>query len=457
MTAILKGYMDGARECAVQARIDPGKNATAKVFALFNDRLLEVAEKTKLSLTLVLEYSENGRTYRDEYSPSIDVLFRNAMTWEDDRRMAAFISSRDPAASGFARGVLAAARESRNKALSQDLQSAMVIFEALRAHGLAYVKDPVSALATGSRNAVDSLQFPQETLNSRSGDCDDLSILFCSLLESVGIETAFITTPAHVFAAFLLDVGVEDAAKAYGRADDFIVRGGKSWVPVEVTALSSDFLGAWKEGSREWNAAKGAAGFYPVRDAWASFAPVVVSGAAKAPAVPSAAKLTSLLKADVQGLVTRELSPRAEALLAEAKKPGASARTLNALGVLYARYGQYEKAIEQFSKAAAKGDYRPAMVNVGNIYLAQKQYRQASDQFRKVLKLAPEDAFSLAGAAMASEGLGNRAEAENAYGRLKAVDPALAERLSYLDAARADTGSRAAEADSTEGKIAWQD
>ena len=457
MTAIMKGYMDGARECAVQAKVEPGKDAAAMVFGLFNDRLLEVAERTKLSLTLVVEYSQYGKTFRDEYAPSVDVLYRNAMTWEDDRRMAAFISSRDPAANGFARGVLAAAREARNRALSQDLQSAMLIFNALREFGLTYVKDPVSALATGDRNAVDSLQFPQETLNSRSGDCDDLSILFCSLLESVGIETAFITTPGHVFAAFLLDVRPEDVVKAYGKSEDFIVRGGKTWVPVEVTALSSDFLSSWKQGAREWLAAKDAAAIYPVRDAWASFAPVVVSGAAKAPALPSSAKLTGSLKAEVQGLIARELSPRAEALLAEAKKQGASAKTLNALGVLYARYGQYEKATEQFTKAAAKGDYTPAMVNLGNTYLAQKQYKQASDQFRKILKTKPDDAFSLAGVAMASDGLGNRAEAGNAYGRLKLVDPALAERLSYLDPTGVDAGSRAASAEATEAKIAWQD
>ena len=252
----------------MQTRIEPGKDATAEVLGLFNDRLLEVAEQTKLSLSLVLEYSQYGKTYRDEYTPTIDVLYRNAMIWEDDRRMAAFISARDPAASGFARGVLAAAREASNTALDQDLQSAMVIYEAMRSHGLVYTKDPSSALAAGDRKAVDSLQFPQETLVSRNGDCDDLSILFCSLLESIGIETAFVTTPGHVFAAFQLGLRPEDAAKAYGRTEDFVVRDGKTWVPVELTSLSSDFLGAWKEGARQWNAEKGAAGFYPVRDAW---------------------------------------------------------------------------------------------------------------------------------------------------------------------------------------------
>jgi transglutaminase-like putative cysteine protease len=33
----------------------------------------------------------------------------------------------------------------------------------------------------------------------RAGDCDDLSILYCSLLEAIGIRTAFVTIPGHIF------------------------------------------------------------------------------------------------------------------------------------------------------------------------------------------------------------------------------------------------------------------
>ena len=33
----------------------------------------------------------------------------------------------------------------------------------------------------------------KQTLEYRAGDCDDLSILYSALLESVGVETAFIT------------------------------------------------------------------------------------------------------------------------------------------------------------------------------------------------------------------------------------------------------------------------
>ena len=325
LTALLKGYMDSSRECPVPVRVEPGQGASAQVFALFNDRLLEVAETTKLTMVLTVEYTQYGKTFREEYSPSVDVLYRNAMTWDDDRRMAAFISARDPAASGFARGVLSGARAARNTALSQDLQS-VVLFcdEALRAYGLAYVKDPASALNTKDRKSIDTLQFPQQTLDYRSGDCDDLTILMCSLLESIGIETAFITTPGHVLPAFKLDASPEASLKIYGNAEDFIVQADKVWVPLEMTILSQGFLGAWREGAREWAKAGEAAALYPVREAWGAYAPVVVSGTAVPPPTPSAAVLASALKTGIQALIDRELTPRAVGLLEEAKKQSVS-------------------------------------------------------------------------------------------------------------------------------------
>ena len=80
---------------------------------------------------------------------------------------------------------------------------ALGIFEALRLYGMNYVRDPGSAydLLSVDSMAVDYLQFPYQTLQYKAGDCDDLSILYCTLLEAVGIETAFVTVPGHIYMA----------------------------------------------------------------------------------------------------------------------------------------------------------------------------------------------------------------------------------------------------------------
>ena len=47
-----------------------------------------------------------------------------------------------------------------------------------------YTSDP--------RASAEYVQFPHQTLELKGGDCDDLSVLFSSLLESVGIESALV-------------------------------------------------------------------------------------------------------------------------------------------------------------------------------------------------------------------------------------------------------------------------
>ncbi len=456
MTAIIKDYMDGARECSVPVRIEPGREVTAQVFGLFNDRLLQVAESTKFTLTVVLEYSQFGKQYREEYSPSVEVLFRNAMTWEDSKRMAAFISARDPSAFGFTRGVLSAARSSFNPALSQDLQAAILLYEALRVYGMGYVKDPSSALAANKTTIVDSLQFPQQTLQFKSGDCDDLTILFCALLESLGTETGFITTPGHVYPAFVLSVRPADAVKYLGKDADFVIREGKVWVPLEITLLGQDFMAAWREGAKEWATAADKAVLYPVHEAWDLYPPVVMSGTAGAPAIPAASRLTTSLKAQLQKLMERELTPRASALINESKKAGSAQKSLNSLGILYARYGQYDRAEEQFNALASKS-YIPAMINLGNLYLVERKYSQAAVQFQKILKGMPDDPAGLVGAALASDGMGDEAAARTAYAKLKSTNPELADRYAYLGSQSSDSTARAASADAASQDVPWSD
>ena len=99
--------------------------------------------------------------------------------------------------------------------IPENIQYAAAIFSALKAYGINYVIDPASAFTdTRGTSAVDFLQFPYQTLLYHGGDCDDLSILNCALLEVLGIETAFITCPGHIFIAFDSGLSPDQASKA---------------------------------------------------------------------------------------------------------------------------------------------------------------------------------------------------------------------------------------------------
>lgn len=57
--------------------------------------------------------------------------------------------------------------------------------------GFIYVADPED---------TESIQSPFETLDLEGGDCEDLTILACSLLENIGIKTYLVLTENHAYA-----------------------------------------------------------------------------------------------------------------------------------------------------------------------------------------------------------------------------------------------------------------
>ncbi|HVO73827.1 MAG TPA: hypothetical protein VMT35_07375 [Ignavibacteriaceae bacterium] len=115
---------------------------------------------------------------------------------------------------------------------------------------LVYVSDP--------RASSDLVQFPHETLKLKGGDCDDLTVCFSSLLESVGIETAIVDYKSeneigHV--NILINTGLSPAEAGLITRNDqkYLVRKSSTgtdevWIPVETTSLTN-FETAWETGS----------------------------------------------------------------------------------------------------------------------------------------------------------------------------------------------------------------
>jgi len=67
----------------------------------------------------------------------------------------------------------------------------------------------------GDPRSRDYIQPPYETIAIRGGDCEDLGILLCSLLENLGIRTYLVFTDNH---AYCLASGVDmDRLKAYAQ------------------------------------------------------------------------------------------------------------------------------------------------------------------------------------------------------------------------------------------------
>jgi transglutaminase-like putative cysteine protease len=277
----LERYMNQPTTFGTVPRLLPGERIEIPVTALFNESMLSLLENITASARVAVDYRSLGARKRADFALEMPVYHRNAMSWDDDRRASSCVSARDPAAVYFARYVESALRSRMVSGVPPNVQYAAALFETLNVYGMNYVIDPASSYIDLSENAsaLDSLNYPYQTLFYRGGDCDDLSILFCSLLEVLGIETAFITIPGHIYMAF--DAGGD---AGFFKAGDLIEYSGKRWFPVEITIPQSGFYIAYRTGLREWNtapdtpSADGRA-IYPMKESRELYQPVSVPGA----------------------------------------------------------------------------------------------------------------------------------------------------------------------------------
>ena len=84
-------------------------------------------------------------------------------------------------------GIFTATDDGAMEALSR-------IYYGLRDAPYKYITEPDSYWTEGYAQHV---QFPRETIAYRSGNCVDLSVLFASLLEAVGVKTYLTLSTGH--------------------------------------------------------------------------------------------------------------------------------------------------------------------------------------------------------------------------------------------------------------------
>lgn len=284
-------YMAHAKECKTIRKIEQGETVSVDLVAFFNEQMLELTEKTDTSSYIIVNYMKLGKKLSQSFPLDVPVYGRNNMSWDDDRRAAVFVSSKDPAAMQFGKYTASIVRDNLRVDVPLNIQYALGIFEALNQYGINYVVDPSSAFEDNvGTSSIDFLQFPYQTLMYRGGDCDDLSILVCSLFEAVGIDTAFITVPGHIFMAFNAGISPDMAKTVFKNTSDFIFIDDEVWVPLEITLSDEGFYKACRYGAREWNSAyaQGTAALYRMSDSWKTYQPISVPGASAYMNMPEA-------------------------------------------------------------------------------------------------------------------------------------------------------------------------
>lgn len=115
-----------------------------------------------------------------------------------------------------------------------------------------YVSDP--------RSNTEKVQFPLETIELKGGDCDDLSVSFASILESIGIQTAFVDYKEDLInhVNLLINTKLDPSYANLITNNDkkiFIRKNSTGedeiWIPIELTTLTN-FKEAWEVGSEKF-------------------------------------------------------------------------------------------------------------------------------------------------------------------------------------------------------------
>ncbi|HTX72536.1 MAG TPA: transglutaminase domain-containing protein, partial [Rectinemataceae bacterium] len=435
-------YMDQPKVCGHFASIPAGGSVPVQLTALFTDAVLSITQGVDAKGEIIVRYTYIGAPTEARFPIDFRMHHRNAITWVDDRRAAAFVSPTNAASLWFSKYAAGIVRDRMRGDINKNLQYALGLFEAERLYGLNYVVVPANdySVKHADSSIIDSVQFPHQTLQNRGGDCSDLSILYASLLQSLGIEAAFITIPGHIFAAFDLGISEEQAKTAFYDRGLLIVRDGHVWAPVEITMVKDGFMKAWKVGAKEWsdNVKRGQAAFYPLPDCWKVYPPAAFPDVNPRFMLPDEAETMRSFDSSLDRFVVREIDPQVQDLKTRLASADPN-KLANELGILYGRYGMLKEAWAEFS-AASKGGYQSAWDNLANVAFLRKDFSLALSYYQYAQKLDAADDLALLGIARCQYELEHYDLSDSAYAELKTRDPGEAGKFGYLASLYDQTG-----------------
>ena len=459
VSVFIRSYMDSPKTTEVTGEVPAGGSREIDLYALFTEKVLEITEGTKVSAEIGVTFTAGKDSWTSSSVQTVRLENRNASIWDDNRRAAAFVTARDPAVLAYAKAVASLVRSGENQVLDYALRAAIAMHGALGLSGIGYVPDPKTPYIQFVKNttAIDFLQFPRQTLTYKSGDCDDLTVLYAALLSAASVDTALVTVPEHIYLAFALDLPPESAARFLGSTENLIVREGRAWMPLEVTLVRESFLSAWQEGARQWRQYAGGpdAGFYPLTDAWKLFEPVGLPGEATA-TPPADGRILEVYAAEINRIADHVLGPRIRELEGRIAQAKDAQRLYNSLGLLYARFGILDKAEAQFLKSAAIRSYAPALLNLGNVSLLRKAPAKALGYYQQALRQDPGNPNVLAGLVQTYRAMNRTADADKAFAQLAQISPERAKRFEGTDAAGGGEVSRAGDAAGKE-MVTWEE
>ena len=450
------GYMDSPTLCAEIESIPAGESIEVPIHASFSEAVFNTVDVIPLNGEIIATYFYRGNPVDQRRSVTFNLQDRNSLTWDDDRKVAAFITPKDSAVRNYASFVSESASEENTDYLPDALEFAMQAYHALDALEIGYQSDPSSPFQEVQGNPVfiDSVSLPRETLKRGTGDCDDITVLFNTMLESVSVPSGIVTIPGHIYSAVNTGLAPRDYARVHPDRAMTLVADESLWVLVEITLIGrAGFMDAWQTGMEEWHAYdnnEAVRNFYSTASCQTEYGPVGLQDADIGLQYGNPEEFLSGFRQDLNRLSDTILAPIQDEA-ARRNRP----RTWNHTGVLAAQLKAYDVADDAFTRAAQMdSDYLGPRVNLGALRYLQGDYDGALTAFQSAEAIVSlgdaTDETALAvyvNLAKTLHALGRYDDATDYLAMAEGINPAEAARYSYVASADASGGRASSAAD----------
>jgi tetratricopeptide (TPR) repeat protein len=386
-------YTSSRLLCGVQPRIRKRGSVELPLYADFSPTIYNFSENGRIPGQVIVEYELLGSGRTANSTAVVEVYNRNSFRWNDSRSLAVFISPSAPEVLDYSKYIVGIARNHLRTGLNRNMQFAVFLYEGLRAGGIRDAPDMETPYAAshGDRETVDYLQFPFQTLAYRSGDVDDLGLLYAAALEAAGIGAALIPLADDFVIAFSLEMDEKTAAGFFDNMDNLLILNGEAWLPVGFRSFREGFVNSWYSAVNDIGAAVAAGGnpdIIMLREAWQSYPPAALSVEEAQFDKPPEANVVRLVEIGMLRYIAAEFGPKIRRTQETITAGRGTPSLYNQLGLFYVRSGLYEEAKAEYRRSAAMGS-AAAMVNLGNLAWMERDAETASRWYGEALAADP--------------------------------------------------------------------
>ncbi len=353
---------------------------------------------------------------------SINALAATSMNWNNRKQFASFINPADESMRDFVSTmVVQLFANNSSRQLNKNLQRAIQVWSFLRANGISYVSDNTSSNATDSE--FDYVQYPYQTLNRKSGDCEDLLALMATMLSAIGVDCGFIDFPRHVMLVFDSKYTKEEATESGIELNHFIFMNDKYWIPVETTQLGkSSFSECWLNAIHYYDKMLDQ-GIFPdlieFADAHKLYPPANFSELNQYRQFGKNNETIAFYNSDVENIsIMGQLSREEEFRQTLAKYPN-NISVINQYAIWAVQNNKTEVAIGLWEDILKLDPNNlSAYVNMGNLYFESSQYSKARSQYLNALRITKEPDLILRNLCILEYRQGNLKKAKEYFDQL---------------------------------------